>query len=195
MVAGADMGAHAPSARTPSARTPSARRAGRPGAMSGHADIAAIRAIAEAVRDPELQVVTLGDLGVVRDIRQESGQTVVDITPTYSACPASLAIELAVETALARAGYRARVRRVLAPAWTTDWISGLGRAKLKASGIAPPLKASGAGDMAYFAQPKIACPRCESLDTVQISAFGATACKAQHRCNGCLEPFDYFKCI
>ena len=195
MVAGADMGAHPPSVRAPTARPPSARRAAKPGAMSGHADLAAIRAIAEAVRDPELQVVTLGDLGVVRDIRQEDGQAVVDITPTYSACPASLAIELAVETALARAGHRARVRRVLAPAWTTDWISGLGRAKLKASGIAPPLKASSGGDIAYFAQPKIACPRCESMDTVQISAFGATACKAQHRCNGCLEPFDYFKCL
>jgi len=199
-------------------------------------ELEAIRAIAQAVRDPELEVVNLGDLGVVRDIRREDGIVVVEITPTYSACPASLAIELAVEATLLDAGHDVRVHRILAPAWTTDWITKEGRDKLKASGIAPPLPrkqrvdrdgasrgggvrdgvsgnggvqdgasrgsvrdgASGDGgvrETGYFVRERIACPRCESTDTQEISAFGSTACKAQHRCLSCLEPFDYFKCL
>lgn len=159
--------------------------------------LAAVRHIAESVPDPELVVVTVGDLGIIRDLRRDGASVEIDVTPTYSACPATLAIELAIETAVAAAGYEARVRRVLAPAWTTDWITLAGRAKLKDAGIAPPLRRAGSevDDDAYFARPQVACPRCDSLDTTELSAFGATACKAQYRCLSCREPFDYFKCL
>jgi len=159
--------------------------------------LATVRAIAEAVPDPELVVVTVGDLGIIRDVRRDGGVVEIDVTPTYSACPATLAIELAIETAVAKAGYDVRVRRVLAPAWTTDWITQAGRAKLRRAGIAPPIRRADGGQDGgeYFARPQVACPRCESLDTAELSAFGATACKAQYRCLSCREPFDYFKCL
>ena len=175
--------------------------------------LADIRRIAESVPDPELVVVTVGDLGIIRDVRRDGASVEIDVTPTYSACPATLAIELAIETAVAEAGHDVRVRRVLAPAWTTDWITPAGREKLKDAGIAPPLRQaasradsradsrahaqvdSQADDDAYFARPQVACPRCDSLDTAELSAFGATACKAQYRCLSCREPFDYFKCL
>ena len=159
--------------------------------------LAMVRGIAESVPDPELVVVTVGDLGIIRDLRREGGVVEIDVTPTYSACPATLAIELAIETAVAKAGYDARIRRVLAPAWTTDWITQAGRAKLRRAGIAPPIRRADGGQDGgeYFARPQVACPRCESLDTAELSAFGATACKAQYRCLSCREPFDYFKCL
>mgnify|MGYP000004221359 FL=1 len=165
--------------------------------MSVDADLAAIRAIAEAVPDPELVVVTVGDLGIVRDIRTGDGTVEIDVTPTYSACPATLAIELEIETAVNSAGYAAAVRRVLSPAWTTDWITPEGRTKLKEAGIAPPLARSDddSGAVQYFSQPVVPCPRCDSHDTARLSAFGATACKAQYQCASCHEPFDYFKCL
>ncbi|MEX0504188.1 1,2-phenylacetyl-CoA epoxidase subunit PaaD [Alphaproteobacteria bacterium LSUCC0719] len=159
--------------------------------------LAVVRGIAESVPDPELVVVTVGDLGIIRDLRRDGGVVEIDVTPTYSACPATLAIELAIETAVAKAGYDARIRRVLAPAWTTDWITPAGREKLKQAGIAPPpRRAENRQDASeYFARPQVACPRCESLDTAELSAFGATACKAHYRCLSCREPFDYFKCL
>jgi ring-1,2-phenylacetyl-CoA epoxidase subunit PaaD len=159
--------------------------------------LVAVRGIAESVPDPELVVVTVGDLGIVRDLRRDGGLVEIDVTPTYSACPATLAIELAIETAVAKAGYDVRVRRVLAPAWTTDWISPAGREKLKQAGIAPPPRRAenGQDGDAYFVRPQVACPRCDSLDTAELSAFGATACKAHYRCLSCREPFDYFKCL
>ena len=165
--------------------------------MFAETDLAAIRAIAEAVPDPELVVVTVGDLGIVRDIRTGDGGVEIDVTPTYSACPATLAIELEIETAVNAAGYPAQVRRVLSPAWTTDWITPKGRARLKEAGIAPPLARGDddSGAAQYFSQPVVPCPRCDSHDTAQISAFGATACKAQYQCASCREPFDYFKCL
>ena len=162
---------------------------------SADAGVAAVREIAEAVPDPELVVVTVGDLGIIRDIRADAAGVEIDVTPTYSACPATLAIELAIETAVAAAGHQVRVRRVLDPAWTTDWITAPGRAKLKAAGIAPPAPRSQQDDGGYFARPVVACPSCDSLDTVELAAFGATACKAQYRCRSCHEPFDYFKCL
>ena len=161
----------------------------------GGGALAAVRMIAEAVPDPELVVVTVGDLGIVRDIRADSAGVEIDVTPTYSACPATLAIELAIETAVAAAGHDVRVRRVLDPAWTTDWITAQGRAKLKAAGIAPPAPRSQQDDGGYFARPEVACPRCDSVDTAELAPFGATACKAQYRCRSCHEPFDYFKCL
>ncbi|NCF49149.1 MAG: phenylacetate-CoA oxygenase subunit PaaJ [Bacteroidetes bacterium] len=165
------------------------------------ADLATIRAIAEAVPDPELVVVNVGDLGIIREVRVGENGFEIDVTPTYSACPATLAIELAIETAVSAQGHPVRVRRVLSPAWTTDWISSEGRAKLKASGIAPPAlrgqkdDSAGGDDAGYFNRPKVACPHCDSMNTSELSGFGSTACKAQYRCEHCLEPFDYFKCL
>jgi phenylacetate-CoA oxygenase PaaJ subunit len=116
--------------------------------------LADIRRIAESVPDPELVVVTVGDLGIIRDVRRDGASVEIDVTPTYSACPATLAIELAIETAVAEAGHDVRVRRVLAPAWTTDWITPAGRAKLKDAGIAPPRRRANSqvDDDAYFAR-------------------------------------------
>ncbi|KPG02138.1 phenylacetate-CoA oxygenase [Rhodopseudomonas sp. AAP120] len=148
---------------------------------------------AATVVDPEIPVLTIADLGVLREVRVELGRVEVTITPTYSGCPAMNMIALEIETALARAGIgNARVKTVLAPAWTTDWLSADGRAKLKDYGIAPPLP--GGTRRALFGAPKIACPQCGSADTEQLSEFGSTSCKALWRCKSCREPFDYFKC-
>lgn len=146
-----------------------------------------------AVCDPEIPVLTIADLGVLRAVSiGADGRVEVAITPTYSGCPAMHTIALEVETALARAGIAdARVRSVLAPAWTTDWLSEDGRRKLRAYGIAPP---AGAGRAALFGEATVACPRCGSADTERLAEFGSTACKALWRCRGCREPFDYFKC-
>lgn len=148
---------------------------------------------AATVVDPEIPVLTIADLGVLREVRVEHGRVEVTITPTYSGCPAMNMIALEIETALARAGIgNARVKTVLAPAWTTDWMSADGRAKLKDYGIAPPLESS--GRRALFGALKIVCPQCGSADTEQLSEFGSTSCKALWRCRSCREPFDYFKC-
>lgn len=159
------------------------------------ATVKAVHTLAAAVPDPELVVVSVGDLGILRGVRCEGGQFVLDVTPTYSACPATLAIELGIETTVRDAGYDARVNRVLAPAWTTDWISDAGRAKLKASGIAPPATQQAGADTDYFSVQSVACPRCDSMATTRLAAFGSTACKAQYQCDSCHEPFDYFKCL
>ena len=157
--------------------------------------LAAVQEVASKVPDPELVVVSVGDLGILRGVRSENNQFILDVTPTYSACPATLAIEFGIETAVRDAGYDARTNRVLAPAWTTDWISADGRAKLKASGIAPPISKRDSGSLGYFAVEIVACPRCDSEQTKRLAAFGSTACKAQYQCDECHEPFDYFKCL
>ena len=150
---------------------------------------------ASAVPDPEVPCDTVADLGILRGVsRDETGGIVVRLTPTYSGCPAVIAIEMAVQTALLEAGVDARIERVITPAWTTDWISDEGREKLRAYGIAPPVGSSG-GRRAFFAEDTIACPRCGSSNTTRVSEFGSTACKAHYRCDDCAEPFDYFKCI
>ncbi len=149
---------------------------------------------AAAVPDPEVPCVTVADLGILRDVRIENGVAIAKVTPTYSGCPATLAIELAIETALLEAGYQARIERVLSPAWTTDWISEEGREKLRAYGIAPPEEKTGS-KLALFGETTVHCPRCNSTETEKLSEFGSTACKAQYRCKSCSEPFDYFKCI
>ena len=149
--------------------------------------------IAGAVVDPEIPVLTIADLGVLRDIRVENGRIEVIITPTYFGCPAMNMITLEIEIALAKAGLgAAHVTTVLSPAWTTAWISEEGRRKLKEYGVAPPQ--NGGGRRALFGVEHIACPRCESTDTVEIAEFGSTSCKALWRCKRCREPFDYFKC-
>ncbi len=151
-------------------------------------------AIAGAVPDPEVPVLTIADLGVLRDVRIENGQVHAFITPTYSGCPAMNLIALNVEVALEEAGFtRVKVTTVLSPAWTTDWMSQEGRDKLRAYGIAPP--AEKATRRALFGIEEVACPRCGSADTEKISEFGSTACKAHWRCRACREPFDHFKCI
>ncbi|MFD2181827.1 1,2-phenylacetyl-CoA epoxidase subunit PaaD [Rhodoplanes azumiensis] len=149
--------------------------------------------IAGAVQDPEIPVLTIADLGVLRDVRVNDAGIEVDITPTYCGCPAMTTIALEIAIALERAGLgRPTVKTVLSPAWTTDWMSDEGRAKLKDYGIAPPPK--GAGRRALFGIEQVACPHCGATDTAPIAEFGSTACKALWRCNACREPFDYFKC-
>lgn len=137
------------------------------------------------VADPEIPVLSIMDLGIVRDV--DCGDRItVSLTPTYSGCPATEAIEASVVAALADQGVEdVRVERVLSPPWTTDWISEEGREKLRVYGIAPPQRQD---------QP-ITCPRCESEQTERVSEFGSTACKAAYRCCVCLEPFEYFKCL
>lgn len=149
---------------------------------------------AAAVPDPEVPCVTVADLGILRWVRVENGVAVAGVTPTYSGCPAVLAIELAVEAALRDAGFEARIERVLSPPWTTDWITEAGREKLRDYGIAPPVKSSGS-IRSLFDEVTVACPKCGSTDTEKLSEFGSTACKAHYRCRSCAEPFDYFKCI
>jgi ring-1,2-phenylacetyl-CoA epoxidase subunit PaaD len=151
-------------------------------------------AAAAAVPDPEVPCVTVADLGILRDVTIEDGVAVAHITPTYSGCPAVLAIELAVEAALLDAGFDACINRVMSPAWTTDWITPEGREKLRAYGIAPPVNSSNS-KMALFGETIVNCPRCGSADTAKVSEFGSTACKAHYTCKACAEPFDYFKCI
>jgi ring-1,2-phenylacetyl-CoA epoxidase subunit PaaD len=149
-----------------------------------------------AVTDPEIPVLTLNDLGVIRRIAVAADDVIeVDITPTYSGCPAMAAMSLDLHAALAGAGFpEARVRTVFSPAWTTDWMSAEGRRKLSDYGIAPP--AAKASRRALFGEDDaLACPRCASHRTTKISEFGSTACKALWRCESCLEPFDAFKCI
>jgi ring-1,2-phenylacetyl-CoA epoxidase subunit PaaD len=149
--------------------------------------------IAAQVVDPEIPVLTIADLGVLRDVAINDGCVEVAITPTYSGCPAMNMITLEIELALERGGIRnPKVRTVLSPAWTTDWMSDDGRRKLKDYGIAPPLASS--GRRALFGEQQVACPQCGSDDTEVLSEFGSTSCKALWRCKSCREPFDYFKC-
>jgi ring-1,2-phenylacetyl-CoA epoxidase subunit PaaD len=146
----------------------------------------------ETVTDPEIPVLTIADLGVLRDVSVHGDVVDVTITPTYSGCPAMNMIMLDIETALARANINARVHTRLSPAWTTDWLSDSARDKLAAFGIAPPTHA--ASRRALFGAEHPVCPRCSSADTELISEFGSTACKSLHRCRACREPFDAFKC-
>ena len=165
------------------------------------ADIAerAAWAVLRDVTDPEIPVLTLEDLGVIRavDVDLEHHAVHVTITPTYSGCPAMKTMEIDIRDRLLRAGFtRVDVETVLSPAWTTDWLTEIGREKLRGYGIAPPARGAGTGKAVLMGHdPVVACPQCGSKDTKPISEFGSTACKALYRCNSCLEPFDYFKCI
>ena len=146
-----------------------------------------------SVVDPEIPVLTIADLGVLRHVAVAGDRVEVAITPTYSGCPAMNMIALEIELALAREGFpNARVRTVLSPAWTTDWMSEEGRRKLKDYGIAPPEPKS--SRRALFGEQQVMCPQCGSEDTEVLSEFGSTSCKALWRCKSCREPFDYFKC-
>jgi len=152
------------------------------------------------VPDPEIPAVSVTDLGIVRDVRWDGDVLVVAITPTYSGCPATSVIGLEIEAALRARGVRSlRVERRLSPPWTTDWISVEGRRRLESYGIAPPAEQASdlpsPLDRLFRKGLSIRCPRCGSEETQRISEFGSTPCKAQYRCNACLEPFDYFKCV
>lgn len=148
--------------------------------------VAQIRDWLDQVPDPEIPVISLVDLGVIRDVAWAGDMLEVTVTPTYSGCPATSIINLDIETALrARGIAQVTLKRQLSPPWTTDWLSDKGRAALESYGIAPPQPAGG---------PQ-RCPHCQSRQVERISQFGSTPCKAQWRCRDCLEPFDYFKCI
>lgn len=163
--------------------------------------------LAAAVPDPELPFLTVEDLGILREVLWRDGRLVVRVSPTYSGCPAVAVIEDSIKSTLQNAGFDTLVERVMAPPWTTAWITDAGRQKLLDNGIAPPVelpsdlpsdspidKAPVAG-LKLFNESIVACPRCGSEDTELLSAFGSTPCKAQHRCKSCLEPFDHFKCL
>ena len=155
--------------------------------------------VAATVVDPEIPVLSIADLGVLREVAVHDGRIEVAITPTYSGCPAMNMITLEIELALEREGFRnAKVRTVLSPAWTTDWMSEAGRRKLREYGIAPPgpVALSPIAPLRFMPRARVealACPRCDSTDTERIAAFGATACKALWRCRACGEPFEHFK--
>ncbi len=157
---------------------------------------AAIWRVLNDVADPEIPVLSIVDLGIVRYVRlDEHDELHVGLTPTYSGCPATDVIRSSVTRALSRAGYpQAHVESVLSPPWTSDWLSPAGRRKLTAFGIAPPAEPVST-PRRLFRDPVVACPRCTSKATERISEFGSTPCKAHYRCTACLEPFDYFKCI
>ncbi|WP_206427136.1 1,2-phenylacetyl-CoA epoxidase subunit PaaD [Microbacterium sp. Y-01] len=150
--------------------------------------------IAAAVPDPEVPVLTIEDLGVLRAVEVDGAGVRVDITPTYSGCPAMDAIRDDVVFALTAAGFASvSVRLVLSPAWTTDWMSDEGKRKLREYGIAPPSGRAAVPTGPIRLALSVRCPRCDSLDTREVSRFGSTSCKALYECRACLEPFDHFK--
>jgi ring-1,2-phenylacetyl-CoA epoxidase subunit PaaD len=149
----------------------------------------------EEVTDPEVPVLTIVDLGVVRSVAYTNREYVITITPTYSGCPAMKVIEEDIISSLKSKGIsNVKIELTLAPAWTTDWLSEAGRNKLREYGIAPP--ENEVDKSVLFSEPTIVpCPLCKSRNTKMVSQFGSTACKAHYQCNECLEPFDYFKCL
>lgn len=167
--------------------------------MNDLADPATVRGWLDEVLDPEIPALSIGDLGIVREVRWELGGVastlVVTLTPTYSGCPAMAAIEEDVLRSLETHGVtQARIERALSPAWTTDWMSARGRERLLMYGIVPPQRSAEAAlALGPVASEIVRCPRCSSGDTEELSRFGSTACKALHRCRACGEPFDYFK--
>ncbi|MFE9955953.1 1,2-phenylacetyl-CoA epoxidase subunit PaaD [Micromonospora sp. NPDC005299] len=155
------------------------------------------RAAVAAVVDPEIRVVTIDELGILRSVDEDpgTGRVVVTITPTYTGCPAMDVIRADIRRALTTAGHPdVEVRTVYAPAWSTDWISERGRAKLAAAGIAPPAPVARGGGVVPLTLA-VRCPRCGSPETEQVSRFGSTACKALWRCRSCSEPFDHLKAL
>lgn len=155
-----------------------------------------IWSLLEEVTDPEVPVLSILDLGIVREVRLEEDRVEVTVTPTYSGCPAMDVIRMNIRMALLQQGYKdVTIRTVLSPAWTTDWMSEKGKDKLRAYGIAAPMPMQQVCHPGLFRQEEaIPCPHCHSFHTSLISQFGSTACKALYRCEDCKEPFDYFKC-
>lgn len=153
-----------------------------------------IYAILETVHDPEIPALNVVEMGIVREV--DLSQEIIVITPTYSGCPAMKTIEQDIQAALVRNGLHTfRVETSLSPAWTTDWMTDVARRKLEKEGIAPPQKGSADKNLIMGKLRDVQCPRCHSHNTRMISQFGSTACKSLYKCEDCLEPFDYFKCI
>jgi ring-1,2-phenylacetyl-CoA epoxidase subunit PaaD len=147
-----------------------------------------VRELLEKIPDPEIPVITIAELGVLRNVTLEDEKIVVTITPTYSGCPAMKAIEKDILSLLKENGIDAKIKTVYSPSWTTDWMNDEAKEKLRVYGISPPDRNQEPGTR------NVKCPRCNSSNTELISQFGSTACKALHRCKDCKEPFDYFKC-
>lgn len=150
----------------------------------------------EEINDPEVPVLSIIDLGIVRDVKMNEDELEVIITPTYTGCPAMDLITTTIKIELATLGFKKiKVTQVLSPAWTTEWMSEEGKRKLKEYGIAPPNPKQQGCDQKLFAEAEaVQCPHCNSYHTHRISEFGSTACKALYQCDDCKEPFDYFKC-
>ena len=152
------------------------------------------REVLAEVADPEIPVLTIADLGVLRDVDVDGERVVVTVTPTYSGCPAMDEIRADIRSALAAQGWHdVEVRTVLAPAWTTDWMTEDGRRKLRDFGIAPPGQLPAPGPVLVQLRPRVECPQCGSSDTEEMTRFGSTSCKSMWRCRSCREPFDHFK--
>jgi ring-1,2-phenylacetyl-CoA epoxidase subunit PaaD len=151
--------------------------------------------ILETVSDPEIPVLSIMEMGVVRSAKIENGIVALEITPTYSGCPAMDVIAEDIVAAFKQKGYEAKVELILSPAWTTDWITPKGRLALEKYGIASPLSAEADKEALFGNKKLIKCPQCGSFKTKLVSQFGSTACKAFFQCEDCLEPFDYFKCL
>jgi ring-1,2-phenylacetyl-CoA epoxidase subunit PaaD len=148
------------------------------------------------VSDPEIPVLNVVELGIVREVSLTDDKLQVVITPTYSGCPAMRTIEQDIEEILVEYGVSTfEISTVLSPAWTTDWMTDEAREKLRAEGIAPPQKGSADKGLLMGRLRAVKCPRCGSVETSMLSQFGSTACKALYKCSQCMEPFDYFKCI
>ncbi len=154
-----------------------------------------IWSLLEKVTDPEIPVLTVIDMGIIREVSEIDGMIHIDITPTYSGCPAMNMIEVEIKSVLQDNGFdKVNVTTVLSPAWTTDWLSDEGKKKLLKYGIAPPQGTVIDKSELFPETKKIACPQCSSINTEMLSQFGSTACKALYQCLDCKEPFDYFKC-
>lgn len=160
-----------------------------------HIDNEEIKVALTELTDPEIPVLSIMDMGVVRSVKQEGKNVTIEITPTYSGCPAMDTIATDIKISLDSLGYNTQVELVLSPAWTTDWITENGRQKLEAYGIAAPLSEELDKSVLINGERHIKCPQCQSTNTVMVSQFGSTACKALFKCEDCLEPFDYFKCL
>jgi ring-1,2-phenylacetyl-CoA epoxidase subunit PaaD len=160
-------------------------------------NISEIKDILASVTDPEIPVITIYDLGILRnvEIEESSQKIIVYITPTYTGCPAMDMITVQIKAALQEYGFdNVEVISLLEPTWTTDWISELGRQQLMEYGISPPAEKTTDPSFLKGVAPSVQCPQCKSFDTEMISRFGSTACKSLYKCKSCLEPFDYFKC-
>lgn len=159
-------------------------------------NIDSIHAILSTIPDPEIPVISIVELGIVRDVQvDDDGAVTISITPTYSGCPAMMAIEQDIKSVLQQHGFeKVKVKLVYTPVWTTDWMPDEAKEKLRKYGIAPPAHSTSDKSVLSLHPRSIACPRCGSLKTSMISPFGSTACKALYKCDECLEPFDYFKC-
>lgn len=154
-----------------------------------------LKNILSGISDPEIPVLSIMDMGIIREIEINKNNVLIKITPTYSGCPAMDTIAMEIKMAVENAGYNCTVKNILSPAWTTDWITEKGRKDLEKYGIAAPLNATLDKRALLDGERIVKCPQCNSTNTKMVSQFGSTACKALFKCEDCKEPFDYFKCL